>query len=90
MKTKQELIDEVMDHFNFAKVQRVMKMLNWKWDRVVPTEAMLRKGARNCLNVAADTGRYSGGGFHALKRDGQLRLYFALEDYRTVGRTEDK
>lgn len=30
-KTKQELINEVLDNFDFNKVHQVMKFLNWKW-----------------------------------------------------------
>lgn len=31
MKTQQEWIDEVMDEFDYDKVQKVMEFLNWTW-----------------------------------------------------------
>ena len=30
-KTKQELVNEVLDNFDFNKVHQVMKALDWKW-----------------------------------------------------------
>ena len=49
------LIDQIMDNFDFHKVHRVMKMLNWKWahsesESGVPEEYELRNFARNELN----------------------------------------
>jgi len=51
------LIDQIMDNFDFHKVHRVMKMLNWKWaysdsETGIPEEYELRKFARNELNRA--------------------------------------
>lgn len=52
-----QMIDEIMDEFNFAQVQNVMDYLNWKWagdnglERV--TMEMLRKEAERLLRGAA-------------------------------------
>ena len=48
-----KLVDNVMDNFDFHKVRRVMKMLNWTWafsDNGVPEEYELREHARRELN----------------------------------------
>lgn len=50
-----ELIDDVMDNFDFHKVRKVMKFLNWTWafsDNAVPEVHELRKEARRHLNRA--------------------------------------
>ena len=42
-------IDEVMDEFDFAKVQKTMEFLGWEWagaEEGVPREAELRKQVR--------------------------------------------
>ena len=45
----QSHIDEVMDEFDFSKVQKVMEFLRWEWasaEEGVPREAELRKKVR--------------------------------------------
>ena len=69
--TKEELIqkqiEDIMDEFNFAEVQKVMESLDWTWSETgcVPEEYDLRKGARKLLKEAArmigDPLRLSGG-----------------------------
>jgi hypothetical protein len=57
MKTKQEHIDEVMDQFDFGRVAKAMKVLDWKWvnaEEGVPQEWELRQEARRLLNLAYD------------------------------------
>ena len=49
----QELIDNIMDNFDFHKVHKVMKQLNWHWafaEEGIPREDELRKEARKLLN----------------------------------------
>jgi hypothetical protein len=43
------LVDEIMDTFDFEKVQRVMNFLNWNWDKpgYIPTVIDLRKELRS-------------------------------------------
>ena len=48
----QSLIDDVMDSFDFHKVHKVMKSLNWQWaftDNGVPEVYELRREARRLL-----------------------------------------
>lgn len=55
MKTKQEHIDEVMDQFDFVKVVKAMKALDWRWATtagMVPLESELRQQARKLLGLA--------------------------------------
>jgi hypothetical protein len=83
--TKEELIqkqiEDIMDEFNFAEVQKVMESLNWTWSETgcVPEEYDLRKGARKLLKEAAKMiddklnlsgGSTSTGGFLATSRAG--------------------
>ena len=53
---KQKLIDDIMDSFDFAKVHRVMKFLNWTWagDLEPPDEFELRRYARKLLKESLD------------------------------------
>ena len=47
-------IDEVMDEFDFSKVQKVMEFLGWKWasaEEGVPREAELRKKVRRLMET---------------------------------------
>lgn len=60
-KTKQELIDEIMDNFRFSKVADAMQALDWKWvghedTGGVPEEHTLRKKARGLLSSCYDFG----------------------------------
>lgn len=70
----QELIDDVMDNFNFHKVHKVMKFLNWTWGfsaNGVPEIYELKETARRLLNECLydliqhgeDTWNISTGGF---------------------------
>lgn len=59
MKSKQEMIDDIMDNFDFNKVAKCMKALNWKWHDVdgsvnVPEEHHIRKEARKLMNSVKD------------------------------------
>ena len=51
MKAKQELIDEVMDNFDFNRVAKVMEALNWTWHVTlgVPFEPDIRAQARKMM-----------------------------------------
>lgn len=83
--TKDELIqkqiEDIMDEFNFAEVQKVMESLDWTWSGTgcIPEEYDLRKGARKLLKQAAEMiddrcdvsgGSTSTGGFLATSRAG--------------------
>ena len=50
-----KMIDDIMDEFNFAKVQSAMHHLDWKWAGVgIPTIDDLRKEAERLLRGAAE------------------------------------
>lgn len=59
-KTKQELINEVLDNFDFEKVHKVMTFLDWKWfsysesTMEVPSIAKLVRTAQQYLEMAYD------------------------------------
>lgn len=50
----QEVIDEVLDNFDFEKVEKVMNAIHWRWAMSeepdgIPTIAEMRKTARKLL-----------------------------------------
>jgi hypothetical protein len=55
-----KMIDDIMDEFNFDKVQDVMDYLDWKWVGEYVTVDMLKETAEQLLRGAADArlGRY--------------------------------
>lgn len=73
----QEMIDEIMDEFDFERVHKTMEALNWQWrDEGIPDIPTLRKAARSQLKQVSisprdksdlDTGYFlvSSGGFEA-------------------------
>jgi hypothetical protein len=48
-----KMIDEIMEEFNFAKVQSVMDYLDWKWVGKYVTVDMLREKAGRLLRDTA-------------------------------------
>ena len=81
MKSKQEMIDNIMDNFYFSRVAKCMEVLEWKWHDVegIPTEPDIRQFARKYMHSVKDTytsNRYSlsTGGFviKAWYEDGKL------------------
>jgi hypothetical protein len=50
MKTLEKHIDEVMDWFDFDKVEKTMKFLNWEWhNEGVPTIPGMRQHVRGFM-----------------------------------------
>ena len=91
---QQDKIDDIMDNFNFNKVETIMKATNWTWASThgVPVEHELRKQARELLksvsqHYVSQLGfRYaiSTGGFKATKYyDGELELEFIMAKWDT-------
>ena len=91
---RQDKIDDIMDNFDFNKVETVMKATNWTWASThgVPVEHELRKQARELLksvsqHYVSQLGfRYaiSTGGFKATKYyDGELELEFIMAKWDT-------
>lgn len=68
---RQDMINEVMDKFNFERVHLAMKALNWEWidlntnQMSVPSITQLRKAARKLLNKATSHHCVGSGGFEA-------------------------
>lgn len=51
---KQELIDEILDNFDFYRVWNVMNLIEWKWTTSdgVPHQSEIRRSARRLLSDA--------------------------------------
>ena len=58
LKIEEELIDEVLEQFNFTKCKSVMEHLNWGWglfnNNRVPTIQEMKESARNRINNAIE------------------------------------
>ena len=50
-----KMIDEIMEEFDFDKVQNVMDYLGWKWVGEYVTVDMLKKTAKRLLRDAAES-----------------------------------
>lgn len=89
---KEQMIDDVLSDFEFEKVYRVMKELDWKWydegDVHVPSIYTLIKQAKELLSEAYENeSSVSIGGFIADYGKGELSLIFALDE-RCVNRED--
>lgn len=84
-------IEDIMRDFNFDKVQRVMKLLHWKWALTkfgVPTIEELKGEARRLLvEAAVEETQVATGGFRAVYEksgpsdpDPFISLEFILEE----------
>lgn len=87
--THQEAIDEIMDYFDFGKVEQVMVALNWRWVNGIPSQADLRRQARTLLRrtldeVSANSHEYfltATGGLSATYEQGVLALNFSVASW---------
>jgi hypothetical protein len=78
---KQEVINDVLDRFDFDSLEEVMQMTGWVWGigrtEHIPTKYEMRKLSRKLLEEAIDKENVvSSGGFRASswkEDDGQLR-----------------
>lgn len=98
--THQQMIDEVMDSFDFGKVAAVMEFLGWEWGcednrTSVPDERTIRKEARRVMSRVIEDNQGDGescivcGGLVAMFRgapNGYLRLSLEIEDYEVNAR----
>lgn len=89
-KKYQEKVEEILNGFDFVKVQKVMKFLDWKYcgDDEVPSIYELIKVAKDVLETAikhADghAGYCSCGGFYATCFGTEIHLGFNIESYFT-------
>jgi len=80
-----EIIDEILDEFDFEKVHKVMVALDWKWYGTpgVPSIGDLRRNARELLNAVVKNGDHchGNGGFYAYMENGLLGLRFEVANW---------
>lgn len=89
MKDESEIIEDILDEFDFGKAQQAMEALQWVWydSDGIPTLGQMRKRARflmkECMNVPEFY--TAAGGFHVFKRtfDGLpfYRLLFVVSEW---------
>ena len=82
----QEQIDNIMDNFDFSRVLKTMRALDWEWGSCgtehEPVETELRREARRLLKNAWDhSTTFACGGFWAYFSDGVLSLHFTVSDW---------
>lgn len=80
-----DLIDKIMDNFDFHKVHEVMKFLNWEWGFTkngVPEECEIRSFARSLLKESVDKDcDIESGGFKVINNEDILKLEFIITDW---------
>ena len=88
--TQQQLIDEILDQFDFQKVKKVMDAVDWKWaigkESHVPDIPELRKKARELLwdLVRSKSRMIKAGGLVVEKDDDDiLELRFEVTSWDT-------
>ena len=89
---EQQIINDVMDYFDFSKAAKVMDFLDWRWSNgCIPTEGQIRSSVRLSLNRAIKDSvgqkeySVSSGGFecHVFREYNQvvwIDLKFVVED----------
>jgi hypothetical protein len=83
---QQKWLDEIMDHFRFERVAKMMRGMNWNWkideDFRRPCVSEMRTTARRLLNYAIlSQCRISSGGFTASCDKDGLTLQFVFEEH---------
>ncbi len=90
MKDENEIIEDILDEFDFGKAQQAMEALNWVWhdaEHGVPTLVQMRKRARFLMKECIGHEEYhtATGGFYVFKRtyDGLpfYRLMFVVAEW---------
>lgn len=82
--TETEIIDYILDNFDFKSVHKAMKALNWKWAGEHPSMKDLKNKAKDLLITCARTKSYqvSCGGFVvtrlAYKKEVSYELSFVV------------
>lgn len=85
-KEMRELIEEITDEFDFEKVHRTMKALDWKWSGCddVPSIGDLRRQARELLQELLRNDHYhltGTGGLFAYRIADTVGLRFEVTSY---------
>jgi len=103
--TKKEVlnnqVDEIMDSFDFRKVESVMQHLNWMWkdSETTPDEYEIRQEARSLMRMAIKQGEsVSTGGFIVTLLSGEekgekwarIDLAFAVDQTFNEGEVYDE
>jgi hypothetical protein len=86
VKTFEEQVEEIMEHFQWERVRSVMLHLDWKWGDDTPSIYRMMKRTRELLTDVwgcGDESQCSAGGFTARRDYGHLRLLFAVGDWDT-------
>lgn len=79
-------VENIMDEFDFDRVHKTMRLLNWKWAGVgVPDITEIRKCAIYILNSAyqSESGHCATGGFEAKVTKHGVSLKFVVADWDT-------
>lgn len=88
MKTLEQIWTEIESEFDWEKVHKTMKTLNWEWsggdfknDPGVPNIRELKQLAKSHIKAVFDTkdGYFTSGGLRAEKDNEGIHLYFVLE-----------
>lgn len=77
---------DIMGNFDFDKVHKTMKLLNWKWANIgVPSISEIKKNAKYVMNRAyeLESGYCATGGFEAKVTKHGLSLKFTVTDWDT-------
>lgn len=90
-----ELIDEIIDDFNFERVLIAMTALDWQWQTTkddgmeLPSISRLKATARYLLKESIKLGTTGSGGFEAkyFASEGNAPEYFVLKFVLTESRT---
>jgi hypothetical protein len=84
--TEEQIIDDILDEFDFGKVMQVMEHLDWKWGGIssppeVPSLGQLRKRARSLMKYCIGHDEYvtATGGFHVRKETFEGQPYYQLQ-----------
>ena len=78
-------INDILEEFDFERVEKSMKVLHWKYctsdfKEYFPNIQELKKTAKECLERAVKFQSSENGGFLATNSGGVLNLYFVLEE----------
>lgn len=82
--TEEQIIEDILDEFDFAKAQQVMECLQWVWhdaEHGVPTIGQMRKRARYLMKYCIGHDEYvtATGGFHVRKETFEGQPYYQLQ-----------
>lgn len=86
-KWEEKSMCEILENFDFEKVEKIMKFLEWKWGDEIPDKYEIRRTAKGLLKdlILGKSNMISTGGFIAIKsrKHKQMSLYFYIESCET-------